>query len=96
MSTTSQTRDVWWELRVLREKDGHSLTSLAAATTLGDDRPMSLGYLSDLENGRRQPNARVTKALARALNVPVSVLEKDRRDAPVNRIESKASRRFVG
>lgn len=63
----------WQELRVLREKDGHSLTSLAAAAN------MSLGYLSDLENGRREPNARVTKKLAMALNVPVSVLEKARR-----------------
>lgn len=63
----------WQELRVLREKDGHSLTSLAAAAN------MSLGYLSDLENGRREPNSRVTKKLAMALNVPVSVLEKARR-----------------
>ena len=63
----------WQELRVIREKDGHSLTSLAEAAG------MSLGYLSDLENGRREPNARMTKKLAVALNVPVSVLEKDRR-----------------
>lgn len=63
----------WIELRVLREKDGHSLTSLAKAAD------MSLSYLSDLENGRREPNARMTKKLAVALNVPVSVLEKARR-----------------
>ena len=71
MSTTTRP-DVWWELRVIREKDGHTLTSLAR--TAG----MSLGYLSDLENGRRQPNAKVTRALAVALNVPISVLEKPR------------------
>jgi len=64
--------DVWWELRVIREKDGHSLTSLAK--TVG----MSLGYLSDLENGRRRPSATMTRRIARALNVPVSVLEKPR------------------
>lgn len=69
-------KKTWQELRVLREKDGHSLTSLAAAAD------MSLGYLSDLENGRREPNARVTKKLAVALNVPVSVLEKHRRIEP--------------
>lgn len=69
--------DIWWELRVIREKDGHTLTSLAKATNL-DGKPMSLGYLSDLENGRRWPNPKVTKALAVALNVPVSVLEKPR------------------
>lgn len=66
--------DIWWELRVIREKDGHTLTSLAKAAD------MSLGYLSDLENGRRWPNAVVTKKLANALKVPVSVLEKPRRD----------------
>ena len=68
----SKRPDIWWELRVIREKDGHSLTSLAK--TVG----MSLGYLSDLENGRRHPNATMTRRIARALNVPVSVLEKPR------------------
>lgn len=71
MAQTKQ--QTWMELRVLREKDGHSLTSLAKAAD------MSLSYLSDLENGRREPNARMTKKLAQALNVPVSVLEKARR-----------------
>lgn len=56
-------------LRVLREKDGHSLTSLAALTGY------SLGYISDLEKGRRQGNPGVIKTLADALNVPLSVLE---------------------
>lgn len=70
---TEKKKLTWQELRVLREKDGHSLTSLAKAAG------MSLGYLSDLENGRREPNATVTKKLAVALNVPVSVLEKYRR-----------------
>lgn len=63
----------WLELRVIREKDGHSLTSLAKAAG------MSLGYLSDLENGKREPSAQITKRLAVTLNVPVSVLEKHRR-----------------
>jgi transcriptional regulator with XRE-family HTH domain len=68
-------RQPWTALRVLREKDGHTMTSLAR--TAG----MSLGYLSDLENGRREPNPRVTLKLAQALNVPTSVLEKHRREA---------------
>lgn len=71
--TSTPIPKTWQELRVLREKDGHSLTSLARSAK------MSLGYLSDLENGRREPNARVTKQLALALNVPISVLEKHRR-----------------
>lgn len=65
----------WLELRVLREKNGDTLTSLAKRAEVG------LGYLSDLEKGKREPSARVTKKLAVALNVPVSVLEKDRRIA---------------
>lgn len=72
----------WLELRVIREKDGHSLASLAKATKNDEGKPMSLGYLSDLENGKREPSAPITKRLARTLNVPVSVLEKHRRDEP--------------
>ena len=63
---------IWLELRVIRTKDGYTLTDLAKAAD------MSQGYLSDLENGKRWPNARVTKKLANALKVPVSVLEKPR------------------
>lgn len=57
------------ELRVIRQKDGHSLTSLAQAAG------MSLGYLSDLESGKRKPNPRMIRKLADALKVPYSVLE---------------------
>lgn len=63
-------RHIWTELRVIREKDGHTLTSLAR------EAGMSLGYLSDLERGAREPNARVKKKLAEALHVPVSMLDK--------------------
>lgn len=67
------TRNQWLELRVLREKNGDSLTSLSKRTKV------SLSYLSQLESGDREPNAVVTKKLAVALNVPLSVLEKERR-----------------
>lgn len=63
---------IWQELRVVRTKDGHSLTSLAAAAGI------SLAYLSDLEAGHRWPNAVQLKKLATALNCPVSVLERHR------------------
>ncbi|MCW2957181.1 MAG: family transcriptional regulator [Thermoleophilia bacterium] len=56
-------------LRVLREKDGHSLTSLAKLTGY------SLGYINQLEKGDRAGNSGVIKRLALALNVPVSMLE---------------------
>jgi len=68
---------VWLSLRVIREKDGHSLTSLAKAAGT------SAGYVSDLEKGRREPNAGITRKLALALNVPVSVIEKRRRNDAV-------------
>lgn len=64
---------------MLREKDGHSLTSLAKAALDANGKPMSLGYLSDLENGKRTPSPAIIKRLARALNVPMSMLE-PRRD----------------
>ncbi|MES5383900.1 helix-turn-helix transcriptional regulator [Mycolicibacterium conceptionense] len=68
--TPKQPYGVWTELRVARTKDGSDLTQLAVKSGL------SLSYLSDLERGRRLPNAKVLKAVAKALNVPVSVLER--------------------
>jgi transcriptional regulator with XRE-family HTH domain len=65
----------WVELRVLRSKDGHSLSSLARAAVDDDGKPMSLGYLSDLEAGKRRPNPRVIARLAKALRCPKSMLE---------------------
>jgi transcriptional regulator with XRE-family HTH domain len=65
---------VWNELRVMRTKDATTLTELAATC----DPPMSLSYLSDLERGRQLPSAEVTRKLAAALNVPISVLERKR------------------
>lgn len=68
--TRSQHRRPWIELTVLREKDGHTKTSLAKASGI------ALGYLCDLENGRREPNPRIVKLLAVTLDVPVSMLRK--------------------
>ncbi len=61
---------VWQELRVIRERTGWSSAELSKASTI------SAPYLSQLENGDRWPNATVTKKLAVALKVPVSVLER--------------------
>jgi transcriptional regulator with XRE-family HTH domain len=64
-------------LAVLREKDGHTKTSLAK--TAG----MTVGYLSDLESGRRKGNPDVITKLAAALNVPRSLLERRRGEQEV-------------
>lgn len=72
MRTTPMQFDPWLELRVLRERDGRTLTSLAK------DADISLSYLSDMENGRRWPNPKMTKKLADTLKVPYSVLVKPR------------------
>lgn len=56
-------------LSILRQKDGHTLTTLAAATGY------SVSYVNDLEKGRRKGNAAVIKTLATVLNVPMSMLE---------------------
>lgn len=79
--TSRNPHGVWHELRVNRTKDGRSLTALAA------DAEMSLSYLSDLERGRQLPSADAVRKLAVALNVPISVLERERRvDADGNDI----------
>ena len=65
------TYGVWKELRVIRERTGWSSADLAK-----ECEKMSAAYLSQLENGHRWPNAKVTKQLANALKVPVSVLER--------------------
>jgi transcriptional regulator with XRE-family HTH domain len=66
---------VWHQLRVTRERSGFSSARLAREAN------MSAGYLSDLENGKRWPNATVIKKLCTALNCPYVVLERhDRGD----------------
>lgn len=60
----------WAQLRIIRERTGWSSAELSR--TSGVSAP----YLSQLENGDRWPNATVTKKLAVALKVPVSVLER--------------------
>lgn len=67
---------VWHELRILRERTGWKSAELARKTVVGCGKHMSPGYLSDLENGKRWPNPTVIKALADALAVPYTVLER--------------------
>lgn len=72
MDSVNRTRfGTWHELRVIRERTGFSAADLAK------EAGMSPGYLSDLENGKRWPNAKMTKKLAVALNVPFTVLERN-------------------
>lgn len=65
-----QSYGVWQELRIIRVRTGWSSADLSRESKL------SAPYLSQLENGDRWPNAKVTKQLAVALKVPVSVLER--------------------
>lgn len=70
-ATMTATRfGVWHELRIIRERTGWSSADLAKKADI------SPGYLSDLENGKRWPNAKMTKKLAVALAVPYTVLER--------------------
>lgn len=57
---------------MIRTKDGQTLTDIHNKTGI------SLSHLSDMENGRRLPTAAALKKIARALNCPVSVLERER------------------
>ena len=65
-----QSYGVWQELRIIRERTGWSSADLSRESKL------SAPYLSQLENGDRWPNVKVTKQLAVALKIPVSVLER--------------------
>ncbi len=81
---------VWDELRVVRTKDGMSPSELSRISGV------SPAYLSDLENGQRFPNEKQVKKLAAALNVPVSVLERNRyADSDGNSIALRALIREV-
>jgi transcriptional regulator with XRE-family HTH domain len=53
----------------MRNKDGATLEQLSKMAGI------ALGHLSDLENGKRQPTARIIAKLATAMNVPKSMLE---------------------
>lgn len=56
-------------LAAIRERSGQTQTQLAAAASL------SPSHVSRLEAGKRKwPSLRVTRALAEALDVPVSAL----------------------
>lgn len=67
-------QDPWTTLTAMREKDGHTMASLARTAGI------SPSYLNDLEKGRRAPSSAVTRKLAAALNVPASAIEKYRRE----------------
>ncbi|WP_195166917.1 helix-turn-helix domain-containing protein [Mycobacteroides abscessus] len=73
MPSASHPHGVWTQYRVVREKDGSSPTDVHKRSGI------SLSHLSDLENGRRLPTPEMLKKIARALNCPVSVLERKRR-----------------
>ncbi|WP_064442310.1 helix-turn-helix domain-containing protein [Hoyosella altamirensis] len=68
----SKRGEPWEELTAVRDLAGFRKTDLAKEARI------SLGHLSDLESGRREPTAPITRRLATALNVPVSVIQKRR------------------
>ncbi|GGM52983.1 hypothetical protein GCM10012275_24970 [Longimycelium tulufanense] len=74
----------WVQLRVIREKDGHSQTSLAKVAG------MSRALVCRLENGDRKPNARHIARLAGALKVPKSMLQPTPSDADDEVIDTLA------
>jgi transcriptional regulator with XRE-family HTH domain len=60
----------WAELREWRNAKGFSLSELARESAI------SKSYLSDLENGRKNPSPRIVARLAVALNVPLARIER--------------------
>lgn len=59
-------------LKIIRQKDGHTVATLAGMVNISPQ------YLGDIEAGRRtlKRNPGLIKALAAALNVPTSMLER--------------------
>jgi transcriptional regulator with XRE-family HTH domain len=59
-------------VKTLREKDGSTMSDFAKRVGI------SLGYLNDIESGRRtcKRNPAIVKRIAEALNVPMSMIER--------------------
>jgi transcriptional regulator with XRE-family HTH domain len=76
METTQKT---WDRLTVTRELRGLRKIELARLVIMESGKHISPQYLNDLESGHREPNPSVTLKIARALNVPLSFLEKEDR-----------------
>lgn len=56
-------------LKAIRVKDGQSMSGLSRASGV------SVSMINDIEKGRRGAGPDTIKALARALNVPMSAIE---------------------
>lgn len=58
-------------LRVIRQRSGYTVTSLAKATGIGQ------AHLSNIEAGRRKASPEVIVQLAAELSVPIPAIVKD-------------------
>jgi transcriptional regulator with XRE-family HTH domain len=61
-------RVVGEELRRLRQDQGRTLRDVSSAARV------SLGYLSEIERGQKEPSSELLAAICTALEVPLSVL----------------------
>jgi transcriptional regulator with XRE-family HTH domain len=61
-------RVVGEQLRRLRQDQGRTLRDVSSAARV------SLGYLSEIERGQKEPSSELLAAICTALDVPMSVL----------------------
>lgn len=61
-------RVVGEQLRRLRQDQGRTLRDVSSAARV------SLGYLSEIERGQKEPSSELLAAICTALDVPLSVL----------------------
>ena len=61
-------RVVGEQLRRLRQDQGRTLRDVSSAARV------SLGYLSEIERGQKEPSSELLAAICAALDVPLSVL----------------------
>ena len=82
------------QLRVQRAEQGMTLRQLSARSNV------ALGYLSEIERGRKEPSSELIAAICRALEVPASQIVSQCADAlereenkvmPISRAQSTKS-----
>lgn len=61
-------RVVGEQLRSLRQDQGRTLRDVSSAARV------SLGYLSEIERGQKEPSSELLAAICTALDVPLSIL----------------------
>ena len=78
-------RVVGEQLRRLRQDQGRTLRDVSSAARV------SLGYLSEIERGQKEPSSELLAAICSALDVPLSILMRSVSDEVASREAAEAA-----